>query len=439
MRAEQEKIYSLSDIDYICKMMVELLKTSIRFMDSSGFFEVEYAHGSSQSLFISNQTELLLSLAQDAANIDVPVIQTTAFDENYLIVNLTGTYWGDRRCHDEAAPTGDEIKNLETDEKTRLGCFIVGPCLYSVPELERINSLMKIQQLPLSQKKLVIDYYRSLTVIDYAHLVNTGLLIHYLLYGRQLDAGVVITQNSRLSNVMERIDAKFNADLRQNKQNIHFHHTLQTEHKICELVSTGDSEQLMNYILLPQDGESGILSKKDALRSHKNLMICMITIITRAAIEGGLDTESAFTLSDLYIQQLEELPSIGDMDTFMVKAACDLANRVRRIRKTRYSANVSKCTHYISKHLYEEISLQALAELVDLHPNYLSTLLKKELGMPLVHYVQQERIEEAKRLLADTTYSLPEIAAWLNFHDQSHFTRIFKTHTGQTPGKFRNK
>ncbi len=61
-----------------------------------------------------------------------------------------------------------------------------------------------------------------------------------------------------------------------------------------------------------------------------------------------------------------------------------------------------------------------------MNSDYLSILFKKEVGISLSEYIQRERIEEAKKLLTFTTYSLSDICASLNFTDQSYFTKIFK-------------
>ncbi len=61
------------------------------------------------------------------------------------------------------------------------------------------------------------------------------------------------------------------------------------------------------------------------------------------------------------------------------------------------------------------------------------------MGITLSEYIQRERVEEAKKLLTLTTYSLSDICAWLNFNDQSYFIRVFKKNTSMTPRQYREK
>ena len=73
-----------------------------------------------------------------------------------------------------------------------------------------------------------------------------------------------------------------------------------------------------------------------------------------------------------------------------------------------------------------------------LSPNYLSSLFKKEVGIPISDYIQRHRVDEAKKLLVLTNYSISDISTWLNLNDQSYFIKIFKKYTGLTPRGFRN-
>lgn len=79
-----------------------------------------------------------------------------------------------------------------------------------------------------------------------------------------------------------------------------------------------------------------------------------------------------------------------------------------------------------------------LAEKVNLSPNYLSDLLKKETGMNAQDHIHYHMIEEAKRILLTTNQSVSEIAYSLGFEYPQYFSKLFKRKTGNTPQEFRN-
>jgi AraC-like DNA-binding protein len=61
------------------------------------------------------------------------------------------------------------------------------------------------------------------------------------------------------------------------------------------------------------------------------------------------------------------------------------------------------------------------------------------MGLSFTDYVLEKRIEEAKRLLDHSTYSLADITGILNFSSKSYFINCFKKTVGQTPTEYRNK
>ncbi|SDM20462.1 helix-turn-helix domain-containing protein [Siphonobacter aquaeclarae] len=79
-----------------------------------------------------------------------------------------------------------------------------------------------------------------------------------------------------------------------------------------------------------------------------------------------------------------------------------------------------------------------LAEKVNLSPNYLSDLLKKETGRNAQDHIHYYLIEEAKGLLLSTDKSVAEIAYSLGFEYPQYFSKLFKQKTGNSPQEFRN-
>ena len=87
----------------------------------------------------------------------------------------------------------------------------------------------------------------------------------------------------------------------------------------------------------------------------------------------------------------------------------------------------------------EEIGLDDLAAEACLSPFHFSRLFQKATGLSPHRYVAERRVQEAKRKLAEGRLSLVEIALETGFGSQGNFNRIFRRHTGQTPGAFRRQ
>lgn len=86
------------------------------------------------------------------------------------------------------------------------------------------------------------------------------------------------------------------------------------------------------------------------------------------------------------------------------------------------------------------LTLKELSKGLDISPSYLSREFSKHFdNLSFGEYIRKQRIEKAKDLMSTPSYSLTEIAYLTGFSDQSHFTRIFKKHTGMSPSEYRRK
>ena len=84
--------------------------------------------------------------------------------------------------------------------------------------------------------------------------------------------------------------------------------------------------------------------------------------------------------------------------------------------------------------------LKKISSELDLNPSYLSREFSKHFeDLNFGEYVRKLRIEKAINLIENSSHNLTEIAYMTGFSDQSHFTRIFKLHTGKNPSAYRKK
>jgi two-component system, response regulator YesN len=101
------------------------------------------------------------------------------------------------------------------------------------------------------------------------------------------------------------------------------------------------------------------------------------------------------------------------------------------------SKTVSDIIHYISKNYKNTITLENISDTVELTPNYVCSLFKKEMGMTIVNYIMLYRINKAKALIMNTNMRSYEIAAKVGFTDESYFSRSFKKITGCSPNDYK--
>lgn len=94
---------------------------------------------------------------------------------------------------------------------------------------------------------------------------------------------------------------------------------------------------------------------------------------------------------------------------------------------------------YIVVHVDEKLSLEKIARDVFLSKNYISNIFKKYVGMSVVDFIREVKVDRAKVLLTEENRKIREIAEKLNFTDTEYFTKIFKEKTGFTPSEYRKQ
>lgn len=98
---------------------------------------------------------------------------------------------------------------------------------------------------------------------------------------------------------------------------------------------------------------------------------------------------------------------------------------------------VTEIQRYISDHYSETLTLNVLAQTYNFSPVYMGRLFKRETGMSFNEYLNNYRIEVAKRLIERDNHMVYEIAEMVGYKDLNYFYRCFKNITGLTPKEYR--
>ena len=91
---------------------------------------------------------------------------------------------------------------------------------------------------------------------------------------------------------------------------------------------------------------------------------------------------------------------------------------------------------YIEEFFGNDLSAENIAAVVGISPSYLRTLFKKSEQESPIHYLNRIRIEHAKEMLSSKMFRLDEVAATCGFQNVYYFSRVFKSFTGISPGKY---
>lgn len=331
--------------------------------------------------------------------------------------------------------------------------MILGPTFQIAPPKREIRDFM----FSLGIKTNYIEQYQhllsSITPMPLELFLHELCLIYYYISNQKIElADVAVydsltrinkqkkiheTTISQESNMLSTANHKSVEDYQEVISSTHT--TLNFEKEMLDCVQEGNLELLEELFKRNSAGRAGKVAST-YLRQVKNIFISSATLLSRSAITGGLPIEEALTLSDEYIQKAESYDNPDQVMNLQYHMVIEYTTRVSKIKKgERYDKFMRNVTSYIQEHLTEEISIEKMSKDLYLNRSYLSTKFKKETGISLSQYIQEQKIEKAKSLLNNTDRSILEIATYLGFSSQGYFQNVFKKCTNMTPKQYRNK
>ncbi|MCR5293218.1 MAG: AraC family transcriptional regulator [Eubacterium sp.] len=217
------------------------------------------------------------------------------------------------------------------------------------------------------------------------------------------------------------------------------HMSIDNEFDFYNLVSTGNRKGLEKRGFSLMDKGLGKLSD-DKTKNTLYHFIISISLITRMCIQRGMSEETAYTLSDLYIQQVDKLNTSEKINQLHRTMVYDYLEKMEKIyNRNHFSRHIMKALKYIGDHISNRISVDDIAEALNLNKSYLCSLFKKETGITMGDYIERKKNELAIEYLSNSDMPFIDISNMLGYSSYSYFISRFKKLNGITPSKYRQK
>ena len=211
--------------------------------------------------------------------------------------------------------------------------------------------------------------------------------------------------------------------------------------KIVELFRQGDWDQMQSCIEVLVENvrkESPVREGRAYPTSIRRTMVELLAEIMHICADAGIDVEQVINRQDPYnyIYELSDTSMIIVKFLEMARSLFDeLAEQNTRTESNLLSA-ARKC---IESNLGDpDLSLSFVSNALGITPTYFSAFFIREMGIGFNEYIAVLRVEQAKKLLAETNMKISEVARTCGFRTASYFIVVFKKHTGTSPGEFRN-
>lgn len=134
-------------------------------------------------------------------------------------------------------------------------------------------------------------------------------------------------------------------------------------------------------------------------------------------------------------EYLKEFDDITQLQLWFTTKLLEQAKEIQDV--TAHSKKIVEMKLYLLKHYNEKITLEQMAQRLNINPNYLSELFKRESNIGFVEYVNRIRIDKAKELLQKSDLTVEQISEQVGFASPSYFSRLFKRVVGKTISEYR--
>ena len=317
--------------------------------------------------------------------------------------------------------------------QTLLGAILVGPFLMDAPDSSLISDLGHRYAIPADALLELYEQSQSVPIVTPAKVTQVSRILFYMFSGLVSNSYQQIVINQEKLQQQSRINESIQRYKMHSVQAPEYPY--ETERELITRVRTRDASRartllndLLGYVFF---------SEGNNLEHIKARSIELCALLSRAAIEGGATNNIILKVNNQFITRTQSIDSLDELcyqlqqtlDAFMENMFSALPGKNHEL--------IRKAIAYIAQNFTQNLTLEAVSAQVHLNPSYFSSIFKQSTGSSFKEYLNIIRIEESKRLLTNTPYSVVDIAVAVGFEDQSYFSRVFKRHTGMTPRQYR--
>lgn len=201
---------------------------------------------------------------------------------------------------------------------------------------------------------------------------------------------------------------------------------------------------LMNHLRAGNESQAldGLNELKSLLKSkpelsHENvsrLYNRLIDSIIDLVVDAGMSWETVYGSGNVY-RDLARQETIESIHRWLEPLCAGVMEHFRT--QLRAPSKVDAAIAFMQEHYTSDISVEQIADAVQLNPAYFSRLFKQSTGKTVLEHLTRIRLDRSKELLADPALNLHEIAQRIGYNNTNSYIRFFRKYEGVTPGEYR--
>ena len=204
--------------------------------------------------------------------------------------------------------------------------------------------------------------------------------------------------------------------------------------RIHHYIKKNDEQKYQEYIRTVTEQLAGSQNYTRQVMDH--LRRELIHAFAACIRDNGIPESEVFSDSRIHALETSAVRSAEDMCRYAMVLFETVSARLKELLDS--DDIINRVEAYIQDHFRENINREDVAAIAYITPNYLSKQFRIKKGMNLRDYINQIRIEEAKRLLLTTNLSVSEVAGLSGYENISYFSTVFRKYTGMSPIDWRN-
>jgi two-component system response regulator YesN len=331
-----------------------------------------------------------------------------------------------------------------------LGSFVSGGVLMRKPdssflkEIRKVDKTLEIEESRLEEvlkKVKIVSEKKVKAAADILHIMANYLAKMELIDTKLRQDRYI--QQAKISEEIQSIKRRELESLEKEEKDensfisISSLYPLETERELLRRVRLGDKEgakevlnEILGKILFKNAGQIELIRAR---------LLELAVVLSRAAVEAKAELEMILGLNFEYIQELGKLKSIEELCIWIVKVLDRFTESVYENRNIKNVDMIRKTREFLRINYKKKIRLIDVSKAIYLSPYYLSHIFKKETGSTLLEYLTKVRIEEAKRLLENTSWNTTRISLEVGCSDQSYFCKVFKKSEGISASDYKKR
>ncbi len=310
-------------------------------------------------------------------------------------------------------------------------CIVIGPINDFPYSNATLLTMRREFLIKISNLEMFNGFFHSIPTLNLDTFINTLLFINYTINNEEITRKDL--EDSEITQFDRSISQKYSEKSYEEKEEGLLNNSYETESELVRYIETGNLVGIHKFINPGRNVTVGSIAN-NSLRQWKNMLIVATTLASRAAMKGGLTPSIAYQLSNIYMQQVERLSDLDEIQSLFGQVLRDYTNRVANSIIPSNADNILyQSIQYVRENTNKNITVADVANHVGFTRPSLSRKFKKELGFEMSAFIRRCKMEDAKDLLAFSDKSISEISNYLCFSSQSHFQKVFKDYFGITP------